>query len=304
MNLNMSSIEITEKISFGGWNNCIRLRNDQIELIVTTDVGPRIVYFGFRGGENLLYLNPEHAGKQGGNEWRIYGGHRLWLSPEIYPTTFVPDNDPVPYRIDGEQLILTQQEDPLTGMVKELEISLRSDSNEVSLVHRLIKNSKKEMEVAPWAITAFVKNGYAIIPQEPYIEEDDYFLPARPLVLWHYATMGDSRLSWGNKFIIARQDPEYASPQKFGVLNKQGWSAYLLHDQLFIKKFDYVKEGTYPDYGCNNEVYLNDKLIEVESLGPISILKAGSSVSHKETWALSKVNFSNISEEVLSGYFS
>ena len=300
----MSSIEITEKISFSGWDNCIRMRNDQVELIVTTDIGPRIIYFGFREGENLLYVNQEHAGKQGGNEWRIYGGHRLWLSPEIYPITFTPDNDPVFYRTDGEKLILTQQEDALTGVIKEIEISLRHDSNEVSLVHRLIKNSKNEIEVAPWAITAFAQNGHVIIPQEPYIDENDYYLPARPIVLWHYTKMNDHRLNWGNKFIIARQDPTCASPQKFGVLNKKGWSAYLLHDQLLVKKFEYIKEKIYPDFGCNNEVYLNDKLIEVESLGPLSILQTGTCVTHKEIWVLSKVNFSNPSEDVLSGYFS
>ena len=40
-----------EKIELGGWLNCFRYRNDKVELVVTTDVGPRIIFFG-RDGEN------------------------------------------------------------------------------------------------------------------------------------------------------------------------------------------------------------------------------------------------------------
>ena len=66
-----------EKVSYAGWPNCIKLSNGQIELIVTTDVGPRIMRFGFVGGQNLLNEYKDQVGKTGGDEWRIYGGHRL-----------------------------------------------------------------------------------------------------------------------------------------------------------------------------------------------------------------------------------
>jgi hypothetical protein len=32
-----------EKISYGGWTNCLKLSGDGIELIVTLDVGPRVI---------------------------------------------------------------------------------------------------------------------------------------------------------------------------------------------------------------------------------------------------------------------
>ena len=31
--------------------------------------------------------------------WYIYGGHRLWLTPESSPETYYPDNDKVKYEI-------------------------------------------------------------------------------------------------------------------------------------------------------------------------------------------------------------
>jgi len=61
-----------EKINYGGWSNCIRLSNGKIELIVTTDVGPRIIRFGFINGQNIFKEYKEQLGKTGGNVWRIY----------------------------------------------------------------------------------------------------------------------------------------------------------------------------------------------------------------------------------------
>ena len=74
-----------EKTSFGGWDNCFHIFNDSIDAIVTTDVGPRIIYFGLRDGENMFHTIPEDMGKIGGDEWRAYGGHRLWHAPEMKP---------------------------------------------------------------------------------------------------------------------------------------------------------------------------------------------------------------------------
>ena len=38
-----------EKTAFRGWTNCYRVSNGTVEFIATTDVGPRIISFGFVG---------------------------------------------------------------------------------------------------------------------------------------------------------------------------------------------------------------------------------------------------------------
>ena len=45
---------IIEKTDFGGWPNCYRISNGEIELVVTSDVGPRIMRYGFPGGRNFF----------------------------------------------------------------------------------------------------------------------------------------------------------------------------------------------------------------------------------------------------------
>src|SRR5262249_15096822 len=83
-----------EKISWRGWNNVYRIWNGTVQLLVLADVGPRIIWYGFDEGENILHEVISEAGFRGGNEFRLYGGHRLWVSPEVERTYF-PDNRPV-----------------------------------------------------------------------------------------------------------------------------------------------------------------------------------------------------------------
>ena len=47
-------MEFQEKYYYGGWKNCIRLSNGRIELVATTDVGPRIIRFAEVNGKNLF----------------------------------------------------------------------------------------------------------------------------------------------------------------------------------------------------------------------------------------------------------
>ena len=55
-----------EKVAYQGWPNCYRISNGTVELIVTTDVGPRVIRFGFPGGENEFMEEAAQLGKTGG----------------------------------------------------------------------------------------------------------------------------------------------------------------------------------------------------------------------------------------------
>ncbi|HRP32380.1 MAG TPA: hypothetical protein PKV73_10830 [Agriterribacter sp.] len=287
-----------EKVNYNRWPNCIRLSNDEIELIVTTDIGPRIMKFGFINGQNLLYAVPEHAGKTGGAEWRIYGGHRLWLAPEALPFSYNPDNDRVDFELQNQYIKLVQAKEVLSGIVKEMEITMSPVKNEVKVLHRLENRNSQEVELAAWAITMLSPGGRAIIPQEPYGEGDDFLLPARSLALWQYTKMNDPRWVWGDRYIQAKQNPLFTSEQKIGVTNKQGWTAYYLNGEILIKKFDFDPAAVYPDYNCNNETYINKNYLEIETLGPLTKLAPGDKVEHTEHWLLAKATPDETDESI------
>ncbi len=110
--------------------------------------------------------------------------------------------------------------------------------------------------------------------------------------------MGDPRWIWGNKYIQLRQDPNSESAQKIGVLNKQGWAAYTLNGELFIKRFGYIPGAQYPDFNCNNELYTDGNILEVESLGPVVKLPPDGTVEHIEHWLLTRANIDETEESI------
>ena len=63
-------VEIT-KLKYKEWDNSYRITNKKVEIIVLSDVGPRIIRYGFLGGMNQFAEFPEHSGLVGG----MHGGY-------------------------------------------------------------------------------------------------------------------------------------------------------------------------------------------------------------------------------------
>ena len=278
------------KINYGGWNNCIELSNGEIDLVATTDVGPRIIRLGFAHGKNLFQEIPDQLGKTGGDKWKAYGGHRFWHAPEVAPRTYAPDNAPVAHDWDGTRLKLTQPIESITGLQKEMEITLHPHKNRVTVLHRLTNKNLWTVEAAPWALSVMEGPGRAILPQEPPTSQ---FLPVRPLALWGYTDMADARYVWGTKLIQMKCDPGARRPQKIGIMNTLGWAAYARGNEVFVKRFKFDPKARYPDFGCNNECYTNGAMLEVETLGPLAQLEPEQSIEHTEDWFLFKAQLSD-----------
>ena len=84
-----------QKVAWKGWPNCYRVSNGEVELIVTSDVGPRVMSYSFVGGKNVLKEFTDQLGKSGEKEYQLRGGHRLWVAPEsLVATKFVADTPP------------------------------------------------------------------------------------------------------------------------------------------------------------------------------------------------------------------
>ena len=81
-----------EKTEYKGWKNCYRVTNGEIEAVVTADVGPRVIRFGFVGGQNLFKEFADQIGKSGEKDFQLRGGSRVWKAPEDPVATWAPDN--------------------------------------------------------------------------------------------------------------------------------------------------------------------------------------------------------------------
>jgi hypothetical protein len=287
-----------EKVAYGGWPNCIRISNDTVELIATTDVGPRIIRYGLLGKENEFYEDPQQMGKTNSDEWMAFGGHRLWLSPEAKPRSYYPDSRPVKAERQGNALRLIQPTETSNGVQKEIMVTLAPTGSHVTLEHRLTNHNLWEIQLAPWTLTVMAPKGEAIFPQEPYSPHPDipdypgqvidkrFYLSVRTLVLWSYTNLHDPRWVFTNKYMILKQDPKATKPQKIGLSNAQNWGAYLRGGHLFVKKNIYQQGATYPDHGCSFETFTNAAMLELEGLGPLAKLPPEGSVDYREDWYL------------------
>jgi hypothetical protein len=282
----MKKIEVG-KIEYGRWPNCYRLANDVIELIVTTDVGPRIIRCGFVGAENEFKEYPDQLGQTGGREWRMYGGHRLWHAPEHEVRTYYPDNAPVKLEMHDGAVRLIQTPESTTGIQKEMELRLAPGAAHATVVHRLRNTSVTPVTLAPWALSVMAPGGTGIVPLLARGSHPRDLPPGNSLTLWRYTDMSDPRWTWGRRYILLRQDSTRTlKPQKIGAAAPDGWMAYARAGRLFLKTFRHEPAATYPDMGASVETFTSADMLELETLGPLAPLSPGAVAEHVEHWWL------------------
>ncbi len=275
-----------EKITYHGWPNCVRLANNTIELVVTTDVGPRIIHFGFVGGENEFATVPDQLGQTGGDVWQIYGGHRFWHAPEAQPRTYFPDNAPVTVEAHAGFVRFIQPPESTTGLQKEIDITLSPSGAQATVTHRLTNHTLWPVELAPWALSVMAPGGTAVLPLPPRGSHAENLLPNTRLILWPYTNMADPRWHWGERYILLRQEPGNAVSQKVGAFVPDGWVGHVRNGRFFCKTFVVQPDAVYPDLDVNVELFTCDFMLEVETLGPLVTLPPGTAVTHTENWFL------------------
>jgi hypothetical protein len=259
------------------------LENEHIWMEYLTTGGPRIVRFSAHGESNLLAELPDFFVETTLGPFYFRGGHRLWRSPELMPDTYLPDNGGLVVEKLNDGVRLTQPAE--TDIVKSVEIRLFPDRAAVTLTHRLCNAGSRAVKLSPWAITMFRLGGTVILPQPVGNADPQGLLNNRILALWPYTRINDPRLVLRDDFFLIRANPNLP-PAKIGYYNPYGWLAYWLDGLLFRKKFDIHPGEEYPDGGCNAESFINDRFVELESLGPLTRLAPGSCTSLIETWEL------------------
>ena len=275
-----------KKITFQGWKNCIELTHGDFRLVVTTEVGPRIVgaFLGPKG-ENLLYLDKKLLGTSNQTVWTNYGGHRIWHAPEDSVRSYCPDSRKVIVAElrDGGVSFMAQREE-LTGIVKTINVYPEGD-NSFRIEHQIRNEGLWDIEAAAWGITQLMPGGTAILPMNRGTEG---LVPNRSVNFWPYAKPSDPRFIFGNDFVLVKQTAKGA-PTKIGLNSGEGWCAYINKDTAFIKQFQYFDENEYPDLGSSIEVYTEGGYLELETLGPLAILEPGDEVTHCEYWTAAKI---------------
>ena len=275
-----------EKIEYKGWRNCYRVSNGEVELIVTGDVGPRVIRFGFVDGQNVFKEFPDQLGGSREEKFQLRGGDRVWKAPEDPVATWAPDNMPVEITITANGVIARAPVEPLTSLQKEIEVRMATSGTEVIVLHRITNRSLFALEYSVWALTMMAPGGIAITGFPPRGKHPEKLEATNPLVMWAYTNLSDKRWVFTKKYMALKQDPRNSEAQKLGMFNRDTWGAYILNGEAFIKRAHANSGETYPDFGCSFETFTNNEFLEIETLGPLTKLPPGKTAEQAEHWSL------------------
>lgn len=261
-----------------------RLENSHVWLEALGTAGPRIVRLGLGGSNvNLLAETPDIGWETALGRYELFGGHRLWFAPEDPDLVAVPDSNGLSLTVTDVGIQLDGTPEPATKVVRSISIQLDPAAAAVELRHRLSNVGDKSIELAPWSITQLPTGGLVRLPQ-PRAVAEHRVRPNRLLVLWPYTSWEDARLELRDAECRIHADP---GPRlKIGSFVEAGAVSYTRAGVTLTCRFRPLADRPHPDMGCNVEVYLAERFVELEVLGPLVDLRPGATVTLDERWEL------------------
>lgn len=276
-------------LSYHGWTGALRLRNEQVEVIVVPEVG-RVMSFRFHDGQNVLWEDVSLRGKRGdptGREWVNFGGDKTWPAPEAEWKTHTkrekwmppPGFDGMPGRArrEGAAIVLTSTPDPFYGIRTSRRITLRGDDPIMVIETEYEKVSGAAMPVGIWVITQF-RDPVAVylpVPAASRFPDGHFRFRDTP---W-------PQLTTGGGLIKVTRDP--AASHKLGSdADRMLWVGA---KEMCLVATTRAAGAEYPDRGASAEVYTNPDpktYVELETLGPLATLAPGQRIQETNTYTL------------------
>ncbi len=261
---------------------CLFADNGIIEVGIALEFGLRIIHFSFLNEKNVFFEQPNDMIEFTSDEgWRIRGGHRLWIAPES-PKTYCPDNDPIQYSVDENEILLEQCEDKWLQIKKKFQLSFEGRSLRVT--HCVQNLAEAPLECSLWAISVMAPGGVEYIDLE---ERENGMDPWHRIAMWDYTNLGDKRAEYTREQIKIRHLP-LAVRFKIGVGHPFGPVSYVNDGVVFKLNFDVDREKLYPDANVSYETYFSQHMVEMESLSPLVCIKQGETAKHEEVWELQR----------------
>lgn len=283
------AVEGAKVVSFYGYDDCIRLENDNVTATLCPAAGGRVLEYSL-AGKNVLYLPKGDEGWTYGRDGKpaAMNAGRFDIGPEKIVT-----RGPLLWmgrwrgEVTGDRSArLTSQVDARSGVQLIRDFKLASDSSRLMCKQTIHNVSKEDVDLCHWSRTFAVGNGIAIVPRSPLGR-----FPNGYVMYTNGANINiipqDPDIDVTDSEVIVKQAPQHP---KLGFDTMTGWLAYLApSDQLFLKRF-----RTYPDRGYNEVAgltisvwYPKDRpTVELEPIGPAERLSPGEKASFTEEWWL------------------
>lgn len=256
-----------------------------MDVGIALDFGIRVVHLSAAGMENLYYAQPADLsdGFVTPSGWKLYGGHRMWLAPES-DDSYMPDNEQVEYTVSENAVTVTQKPDLVVGVQKQLKLVFTPEG--IRAEHTFTNITDRVICGASWGVNTLELGGTATIAFDGTPVGD--YTPRRIISLWADTNPHDSRLQFTRDVLIAKgiAMDDYC---KLGLYCRSGKATLESKLQRFTLTFPVPPMEDLPDNGCNFELYLGKKFMELEVLGTKKAMNPGESVTHWEMWKVDRL---------------
>lgn len=283
-----------ETIEYENYGKCVKISNGIVDAIVTAEIGPRVLFYGFTGGENMFHLDINRETLWEGKEFDdyyfkgsvsyLYGGHRIWVTPEYAPQTYYPDNYPLDIEYKKNGAVFTAPPQVENNIRVSLEIEMDDNAPHVNVYNRVQNIGSTDKEYAVWTVNVMKHGGLEIVKHN---SNDTGYLHNRVLSMWQYTNPNDYRFYNGKKYITVKQDPSAKAAFKIGYNNRSGIVLYAGDSTVFAEQYTPDHDNAaYPDGNVSFETYTSDKVLELETLDKIRTVKPNEISEYKESWTL------------------
>ncbi len=277
---------------FHGWSGAILLesRDAVPKAVVVPGVGGRVLSYGLRG-ENILWVNPEAAGKtftEAGTEFEP-GGFHCDLGPEsaLFPAHPALTIGPWDHSIRKTyHVTLRAPEDKTIGVELEREVMFDPRSGELGFIHRLENRKERDAAHTFWHRIACRPGGFVLVP----VNKKSRFAAG-----WAVRRPDSGKGAYDGTrpevpgvrvlegVLVARTGSGAA---KIGLDSDAQWVAYALDRTLFIVHYPIYSSATYSDGGNSVTVDWDERRTELQPLSAEARVRSRKKTDFPLKWSL------------------
>lgn len=273
-------------IDFFGYSKCLKLENQTTRVILCAQAGGRVLEYSWKA-KNSLYLDPAQKGWTRSQPAVDPCGGRFDVGPE---KTIISHPDLWLGEWKGEitgqnSAKLTSVKDRATGLQLVREFTLDPSTSHLTCKQTISNLSDKPVACCHWSRTLAEGGGICLIPLTPESRFPKRYLMYGPGSVMDFQPE-DPNIRVRDGFLEILGTP--ARP-KLGIDSYAGWFCCLLkNDLMFVKRYPVYPDRVYNEMaGLTISIwYFQDKMCELEPIGPRERLAPGESASFAEEWWL------------------
>jgi hypothetical protein len=292
-----------DKINYKGWPDAYRIHNDACELVIVPQV-TRVMSFALADGKNVLWENPELAGKTfpaDDGTWHNIGGEKLWPTQQkdLFKKYTGKNGWPPPWPWDagpstaepieaGVRLMIPH--DKRFGAHALREFVMDAHKPLVHVRQWIDKTEGDAAEMTLWTVCQVDDPLLAIVPRDqsaPGYRRLDEAADSKTAELRGAVVTLAREEKRGLKIGVGPAADNGWAATTFSAKGKDGAAV------LFVQSHRLVADGTYPDGKCQAELYTAPvtfaRYTEMELLSPLVALKPGQKLRDDAVWQLTAV---------------